>query len=140
MIAKEDDGQSLALAADVSDAEDIEVAVDLAPGVRRIDILYNNAGVNSSGIGRGGRGGRLGPLLRVTSRAPSCAHERRCGTWARAARSSTRARCRHGRVPNFAAYCAAKGAVVALTRSDGARPGGRADPGQVICPGTVYTR
>jgi NAD(P)-dependent dehydrogenase (short-subunit alcohol dehydrogenase family) len=42
-------------------------------------------------------------------------------------------------IPNFAAYCAAKGAVVALTRSmaiDLAPLGIRVN---VICPGTVFT-
>jgi len=42
-------------------------------------------------------------------------------------------------VLNFAAYCAAKGAVVALTRSMAVDLAGRGVRVNVICPGTVYT-
>ncbi len=42
-------------------------------------------------------------------------------------------------VPNFAAYCAAKGAVVALTRSMAVDLGPRGIRVNVICPGTVFT-
>ena len=42
-------------------------------------------------------------------------------------------------IPNFAAYCAAKGAVVALTRSMAIDLAPRRIRVNVICPGTVYT-
>ena len=42
-------------------------------------------------------------------------------------------------MPNFAAYCAAKGAVVALTRSMAIDLAPRGIRVNVICPGTVYT-
>jgi NAD(P)-dependent dehydrogenase (short-subunit alcohol dehydrogenase family) len=42
-------------------------------------------------------------------------------------------------IPNFAAYCAAKGAVVALTRSMAVDLAPRGIRVNVICPGTVYT-
>jgi NAD(P)-dependent dehydrogenase (short-subunit alcohol dehydrogenase family) len=42
-------------------------------------------------------------------------------------------------VPNFAAYCAAKGAVVSLTRSMAIDLAPRGVRVNVICPGTVFT-
>src|ERR1700736_5928520 len=42
-------------------------------------------------------------------------------------------------VPNFAAYCAAKGAVVALTRSMAIDLAPRRIRVNAICPGTVFT-
>jgi NAD(P)-dependent dehydrogenase (short-subunit alcohol dehydrogenase family) len=42
-------------------------------------------------------------------------------------------------VANFAAYCAAKGAVVALTRSMAVDLAGDRIRVNVICPGTVFT-
>ena len=42
-------------------------------------------------------------------------------------------------VMNFAAYCAAKGAVVSLTRSMAVDLASRGVRVNVICPGTVYT-
>jgi NAD(P)-dependent dehydrogenase (short-subunit alcohol dehydrogenase family) len=42
-------------------------------------------------------------------------------------------------VPNFAAYCAAKGAVVALTRSMAIDLASRRIRVNAICPGTVFT-
>jgi NAD(P)-dependent dehydrogenase (short-subunit alcohol dehydrogenase family) len=40
---------------------------------------------------------------------------------------------------NFAAYCAAKGAVISLTRSMAVDLAGRGVRVNVICPGTVFT-
>ena len=42
-------------------------------------------------------------------------------------------------IPSFAAYCAAKGAIVALTRSMAVDLAPRRIRVNVICPGTVYT-
>ena len=59
-------GRALAVAADVTVDADVAAAV-----ARTLDawfggshVLYNNAGVDSLGLGRGRQRGRLGPLLR----------------------------------------------------------------------------
>jgi NAD(P)-dependent dehydrogenase (short-subunit alcohol dehydrogenase family) len=141
MIAKEDDGQSLALAADVSDAEDIGVAVDLAAReFGRIDILYNNAGVNSSGSVAVAEEDDWDRCFAVNvkgtflcSRA-ALRHMGEGGSIINQGSVSAMVG-----VPNFAAYCSAKGAVVALTRSMAIDLAPRGIRVNVICPGTVYT-
>jgi NAD(P)-dependent dehydrogenase (short-subunit alcohol dehydrogenase family) len=107
-----------------------------------VDVLYNNAGVNSSGS-----------VLDATDEDwDRCFAVNAKGTFL-CSRAAARPMVAAGRgsiinqgsvaavvgVANFASYCASKGAVVALTRSmsvDLAPHGVRVN---VICPGTVYT-
>lgn len=50
MIEKEHEDQALALSADVGNAVEIDTAVDLAAAeFGRLDVVYNNAGVDSTG-------------------------------------------------------------------------------------------
>ena len=138
-----DGGQALALTADIADGDEVRTAFDrVSTELGPVGVLYNNAGVNSSGS-----------ILTSTEEDwDRCMAVNVKGTYlcsAAAARSMTE---RGGGsivnqgsvaalvgVANFAAYCASKGAVVALTRSmavDLAASGIRVN---VICPGTVYT-
>lgn len=136
-------GTALAITADIAVAGDVtaafgRVGAELGP----LSVLYNNAGVNSSGS-----------VLDATEDDwDRCMTVNVKGTYlcsAAAARSMAASGggsiVNQGSVaalvgvPNFAAYCASKGAVVALTRSmavDLAPHGIRVN---VICPGTVLT-
>lgn len=137
------EGNALAVTADIAAADEVEraftqVASELGP----VGVLYNNAGVNSSGS----------VLTSTEDDWDRCMAVNVKGTYlcsAAAARSMAEAGggsiVNQGSVAalvgvaNFAAYCASKGAVVALTRSmavDLAPSGIRVN---VICPGTVYT-
>lgn len=139
LIAKQD-GRALALAADVSDATQVEDAVARAAAeFGRLDVLYNNAGVDSSGS---------------VAVAEEADWDRSVGINAKGTFLCSRAAVRQMNsgsiinqgsvaglvgVPNFAAYCAAKGAVIALTRSMAIDLAPRGIRVNVICPGTVYT-
>jgi NAD(P)-dependent dehydrogenase (short-subunit alcohol dehydrogenase family) len=134
-------GRALALAVDVSDAARVDAAVDaVAAQYGGLHILYNNAGTNSSGS------------VAVAEEADwdRCFAVNVKGTYL-----TSRAALRHldrgasivnqgsvaalVGVQNFAAYCAAKGAVVSLTRSMALDLAGRGIRVNVICPGTIYT-
>lgn len=136
-------GRAVAVAADVADAGQVDQAIARAGSeLGPVSVLYNNAGVNSSGS-----------VLDSTEEDwDRCFQVNVKGTYlcsAAAARMMSEngggAIVNQGSVAalvgvaNFAAYCASKGAVVALTRSmavDLAPKGIRVN---VICPGTVYT-
>ncbi|MDQ2959437.1 MAG: SDR family oxidoreductase [Candidatus Dormibacteraeota bacterium] len=136
-------GSALALQADVTSATEVERAMAATVAeFGRIDVLYNNAGVNSRGS------------VEVAEEADwdRCFGVNTKGTFlcSRAAIPSMKAGGGGAivnqasvaglvGVPDFAAYCAAKGAVIALTRSmavDLAKLGIRVN---AICPGTVFT-
>jgi len=130
-------------AADVSDPDQVSRVFDgILRDLGRVDVLYNNAGVNSSGS-----------VLDATDEDwDRCFAVNAKGTFL-CSRAAARPMVAAGGgsiinqgsvaavvgVANFASYCASKGAVVALTRSmsvDLAPHGVRVN---AICPGTVYT-
>lgn len=136
-------GRALALAADVTSAADIAAAVARAVAeFGRLDVVYNNAGVDSSGSvaeaaeenwDRCFAVNVKGTFLTSRAAVPHLAAHR-----AGAIINQGSVAALVG-IANFAAYCAAKGAVVSLTRSmavDLAPLGIRVN---VICPGTVFT-
>lgn len=136
-------GRAVALVANVADAEQVRTAVErTAAEFSRIDVLYNNAGVNSSGSVADAQEDDWDRCFDVNvkgtflfSRAV-VAHLRAAGGGAIVNQGSVAGLVG---IPNFAAYCAAKGAVVSLTRSmaiDLAPHGIRVN---AICPGTVFT-
>ncbi len=134
-------GRALAIAADVTRGEEVAAAVDtLVDAFGALHVLYNNAGVDSRGS------------VAVADEADwdRCFAVNVKGTFL-----TSRAALRHmstggsivnqGSVAglvgvlNFAAYCAAKGAVISLTRSMAVDLAPRGIRVNVICPGTVYT-
>lgn len=136
-------GTALAFVADVSSANQVTGAVDSA--VRefgRLDIVYNNAGVGSIGSVANATEENWDLCFDVNvkgtflvSRA-AVPHLEAAGGGSIVNQASVAALVGIG---GFAAYCAAKGAVVSLTRSmavDLATKGIRVN---ALCPGTVYT-
>jgi len=136
-------GRAMTAVADVSDPDQVSRAFDgIVRDLGRVDVLYNNAGVNSSGS-----------VLDATDEDwDRCFAVNAKGTFL-CSRAAARPMVAAGGgsiinqgsvaavvgVANFASYCASKGAVVALTRSmsvDLAPHGVRVN---AICPGTVYT-
>jgi NAD(P)-dependent dehydrogenase (short-subunit alcohol dehydrogenase family) len=140
LIAKQD-GQAIALAADVSVSGQVAVAVGLAVAeFGRIDVLYNNAG--TMGLGSvadtddDGWHHALGVHATgtfLTSRAV-VAHMGSGGAIINQGSVAALVG-----VQYLAAYSAGKGAVVALTRSMAVDLAERGIRVNVICPGTVRT-
>ena len=136
-------GSARAFAADIADPGQVDsVFGDILGELGAVDVLYNNAGVNSAGS-----------VLDATDEDwDRCFAVNAKGTFL-CSRAAARAMVAAGRgsiinqgsvaavvgVANFASYCASKGAVVALTRSMSVDLAPRGVRVNVICPGTVYT-
>jgi NAD(P)-dependent dehydrogenase (short-subunit alcohol dehydrogenase family) len=135
----EDGGSALAIGADVCDPAQVDAAF---AEIGRVDVLYNNAGVNSSGS-----------VIDATEEDwDRCFAVNAKGTFL-CSRAAGRSMVAAGAgsiinqgsvaavvgIANFASYCASKGAVVALTRSMSVDLAPRGVRVNVICPGTVYT-
>lgn len=136
-------GIATPIRADVSSAEDVSRGVELAADrLGRIDIVYNNAGVGSTGSVATATEENWDLCFDVNvkgtflvSRA-AVPHLEAAGGGSIINQASVAALVG---IQGFAAYCAAKGAVVSLTRSmavDLAPVGIRVN---ALCPGTVYT-
>jgi NAD(P)-dependent dehydrogenase (short-subunit alcohol dehydrogenase family) len=140
---KADGGRALALAANIAVAVEVESAIAHAVDeLGRLDVLYNNAGVNSAGSvvdateddwDRCFAVNAKGTFLCSRAAVP---YLEGAGGGAIVNQGSVAGLVG---VPNFAAYCAAKGAVVALTRSMAIDLAGRRIRVNAICPGTVFT-
>ncbi|MGH3823382.1 MAG: SDR family NAD(P)-dependent oxidoreductase [Pseudonocardiaceae bacterium] len=138
-----DGGRAVAFRADVT--VDTEVRVAVARTVEafgNLDVLYNNAGVNSTGSiadtteddwDRCFAVNVKGTFLFSRAALPYLAASG-CGAIVNQASVAALVG-----VPKFAAYCAAKGAVVALTRSMAIDLAPRRIRVNAICPGTVLT-
>ena len=136
-------GMATPITADVSSAEDVSRGVALAAArLGRLDIVYNNAGVGSTGSVANATEENWDRCFDVNvkgtflvSRA-AIPHLEAAGGGSIVNQASVAALVG---IQGFAAYCAAKGAVVSLTRSmavDLAPKGIRVN---ALCPGTVYT-
>jgi NAD(P)-dependent dehydrogenase (short-subunit alcohol dehydrogenase family) len=136
-------GRALALVADVTSAEQVAAVVaQAASEFGRLDLLYNNAGVDSRGSvaeateedwDRCFAVNVKGTFLCSKAAIP---HLRDAGGGAIINQGSVAGLVA---VPNFAAYCAAKGAVVSLTRSMAIDLAPQRIRVNAICPGTVFT-
>jgi NAD(P)-dependent dehydrogenase (short-subunit alcohol dehydrogenase family) len=129
------------VAADVTQASAVEDA--MASVVERfggLHVLYNNAGVDSRGSVAVAEEADWDRCLAVNAKGTFLASRAAVRHMERGAsivnQGSVAALVA---VANFAAYCAAKGAVVALTRSMAVDLAPRGIRVNVICPGTVYT-
>jgi NAD(P)-dependent dehydrogenase (short-subunit alcohol dehydrogenase family) len=136
-------GEALALVADVcSDDSTRALVTDVVDAWGRLDALYNNAGVDATG-----------DVLDVTAEDwDRCFDVNVKGTWLCSKHaipalegSGGGAIVNQGSVAalvgirRFAAYCAAKGAVVSLTRAMALDLAPRGIRVNCICPGTVLT-
>jgi len=136
-------GSALTVAADVADRAQVGSAFgQILTEYGQIDVLYNNAGVNSSGSvldateddwDRSFAVNAKGTFLCAQAAAPAMVA---AGGGSIINQGSVAALVG---IANFASYCAAKGAVVALTRSMSVDLAPRGVRVNVICPGTVYT-
>jgi NAD(P)-dependent dehydrogenase (short-subunit alcohol dehydrogenase family) len=136
-------GRALAVTADIADPAQVGSAFGQVSGeLGRVDVLYNNAGVNSSGSVIDATDEDWDRSFAVNAK----------GTFL-CSRAAARSMVGSGGgsiinqgsvaalvgIANFASYCAAKGAVVALTRSMSVDLAPRGVRVNAICPGTVYT-
>ena len=135
------DGQALAVSANVTGAAEVDAAFGrVLAEFGRLDVLYNNAGVNSSGSVLDATEDDWDRALGVNAKGTFL-----CSAAAARAMTEGASIINQGSVAalvgiaNFASYCAAKGAVVALTRSMAVDLAPRGIRVNVICPGTVYT-
>jgi NAD(P)-dependent dehydrogenase (short-subunit alcohol dehydrogenase family) len=138
-----DGGRAVALAANVAVAEEVESAVARAVGeLGRLDVVYNNAGVNSSGSVADATEDDWDRCFAINAKGTflcsraAVPYLESAGGGAIVNQGSVAGLVA---VPNFAAYCAAKGAVVALTRSMAIDLAARRIRVNAICPGTVFT-
>ncbi|HVL86144.1 MAG TPA: SDR family NAD(P)-dependent oxidoreductase [Pseudonocardia sp.] len=141
MMIDKEDGRALALAADVSDAEQVEAAVEaLVAEFGGLHVLYNNAGVDSRGSVAVAEEADWDRCFAVNVKGTflcSRAALRHLGEGSSIVNQASVAGLVG--VMNFAAYGAAKGAVIALTRSMAVDLAPRGVRVNVICPGTVFT-
>jgi NAD(P)-dependent dehydrogenase (short-subunit alcohol dehydrogenase family) len=136
-------GTALPVVANVADRLQVTSAFEqIRNEYRRVDVLYNNAGVNSAGSvidateddwDRSFAVNAKGTFLCSHAAAPDMVA---AGGGSIINQGSVAAL---AGIANFASYCAAKGAVVALTRSMSVDLAPRGVRVNVICPGTVYT-
>ena len=136
-------GRAFPAVADVTSAaavEDVFTAVIREYG--QVDVLYNNAGVNSSGSVADATEEDWDRCFAVNAKGTFLCSRAAARSMTGAGRGSI---INQGSVAalvgvaNFASYCASKGAVVALTRSMSVDLAPRGVRVNVICPGTVYT-
>jgi NAD(P)-dependent dehydrogenase (short-subunit alcohol dehydrogenase family) len=136
-------GQAIAVAANVTSASEVTDAVErVVAELGRLDVVYNNAGCDSRGSVADATEADWDRAMNVNGKGTflvsraAVPHLIAAGGGAIVNQGSVAGMVA---VPNFASYCAAKGAVIALTRSmavDLAKHGIRVN---VICPGTVFT-
>jgi NAD(P)-dependent dehydrogenase (short-subunit alcohol dehydrogenase family) len=136
-------GRAIAVATDVADSVWVEAAIGkVVAEYGGLHVLYNNAGCDSRGSVADATDDDWDRAMSVNAKGTfvcsraAVPHLEASGGGAIVNQGSVAALVG---VPNFAAYCAAKGAVVALTRSMAVDLAPRKIRVNVICPGTVFT-
>ncbi|MGQ0465743.1 MAG: SDR family NAD(P)-dependent oxidoreductase [Sporichthyaceae bacterium] len=144
-LVEKDGGRALAVAADVSDASSVDAAMDAtAAELGRIDVLFNNAGVFSRGSVANAQEDDWDRCMAVNVKGVYLC-SRAALRYMVPAEGSTASIVNTASVAglvaveNVAAYCAAKGAVIALTRSMAGDLAPRRVRVNAICPGTIHT-
>jgi len=133
------DGRAIPLTANVTDAAQVQDAVARAAAeFGRIDVLYNNAGIGSTGSVAVAEEDDWDLAMSVNAKGTFLCSRAALPHMESGSIINQGSVAALVGVPNFAAYCAAKGAVVALTRSMAVDLAPRVRV-NVICPGTVYT-
>jgi NAD(P)-dependent dehydrogenase (short-subunit alcohol dehydrogenase family) len=136
-------GIALAVSADVADPDQADGAFgQILTEFGRVDVLYNNAGVNSRGSVIDATDDDWDRCFAVNAKGTflcSRAAARSMVTTGGGSIVNQGSVAAVVGVANFASYCASKGAVVALTRSMSVDLAPRGIRVNVICPGTVYT-
>lgn len=136
-------GTALAVAADIADPDQADGAFgQVGAEFGRVDVLYNNAGVNSRGSVIDATDDDWDRCFAVNAKGTflcSRAAARSMVTTGGGSIVNQGSVAAVVGVANFASYCASKGAVVALTRSMSVDLAPRGIRVNVICPGTVYT-
>lgn len=133
------DGRAIPLTANVTDAAQVHDAVARAAAeFGRIDVLYNNAGIGSKGSVAVAEEDDWDLAMSVNAKGTFLCSRAALPHMESGSIINQGSVAALVGVPNFAAYCAAKGAVVALTRSMAVDLAPRVRV-NVICPGTVYT-
>lgn len=136
-------GQAIASTADVTDIESITRAVaETIDAFGHLDVVYNNAGVDSAGSVADATEENWDRCFAVnvkgtflTSQA-AIPHLEAGGGGSIVNQASVAGLVG---IAGFAAYCAAKGAVVSLTRSMAIDLAPRGIRVNALCPGTVFT-
>jgi NAD(P)-dependent dehydrogenase (short-subunit alcohol dehydrogenase family) len=133
----------LAIAADVASADQVAAAFEqVAAELGTVSVLYNNAGVNSSGSVADATEDDWDRCMAVNAKGTFLCSRAAARTMLDAGGGAIVNQASVAGlvgIANFASYCAAKAAVIGLTRSmstDLAPHGIRVN---AICPGTVYT-
>lgn len=144
-LVEEGGGRAIAVKADVADATSVEAAFGLVAGsIGKIDVVFNNAGVFSRGSVAVAEEEDWDRCFAVNVKGVYlCA--RAALKYMAPEPSSTGSIINTASVAglvgveNAAGYCAAKGAVIALTRSMAVDLAPRQVRVNAICPGTVQT-
>jgi NAD(P)-dependent dehydrogenase (short-subunit alcohol dehydrogenase family) len=138
-----DGGRAIACPANVTVDTEVRSAVErTVEAFGGLNVVYNNAGVNSSGSVADATEDDwdrcMGVNVKGTFLCSRAAIPYLAASESAAIVNQASVAALVG-IPNFAAYCAAKGAVVALTRSMAVDLAPRGIRVNVICPGTVFT-
>jgi NAD(P)-dependent dehydrogenase (short-subunit alcohol dehydrogenase family) len=138
-----DGARAVAITANVAAAGEVEAALVRAVAeFGGLDVLYNNAGVDSRGSVAEAEESDWDRCFAVNVKGTFlCSRAAVPHLEARGGGTIVNQGSVAGlvAVPNFAAYCAAKGAVVSLTRSMAIDLAARRIRVNAICPGTVFT-
>ena len=138
-----DGGRAIAIAASVAVAAEVQAAVaEIVATLGRLDVVYNNAGCDSKGSVIDATEADWDRAMNVNGKGTflvsqaAIPHLIAAGGGAIVNQGSVAGLVA---VPNFFSYCAAKAAVVGLTRSMAIDLAPHKIRVNVICPGTVFT-
>lgn len=135
--------RSVSASADVSDDSQVRAAIDMVVSeLGPIGILYNNAGIGSKGAVDVAEEDDWDRCFDINAKGTFLCSRAVIPSMLEAGRGSIINQASVAAlvgVPNFAAYCAAKGAVASLTRSMSVDLAPRGIRVNAIAPGTVYT-